>query len=1277
MKKNEQQLSQGRLRLKTSTRSKSSSKPSHSPVAMDRSRSFDSLHDESLADFKSPKPSKIFSKSSGQIANTKNEPSTSKNPRHVRSKKPPSNQQSIVSLFAKTEAENSTFTCPVCLKPFSCPDIQVMHTKKCAAQNGISTETLVAAMELQEKQSNERKAMGLPSKGLPTPKRKPSSSRSAPHEDDPDIQLALALSKSLNEAQELEKLDEAIALAADEDDTIPEMTASQRRSTLMSFGFSTNKPTGEVERPRRRKKLQGPTVLQTRTPEVKEQILTERIAEVLVGSESITQLQEVGIIVRAVIIIKQNSELRMMGWDESARLWRLSFGNGDGQYYVEALKNIMGIVDDGTGKDCLMIIADRQHSNKGATTKSDIEEVKDYSTIEETGTQPDLQNTCEVHQQIDTTENETSNTDEIAEAIIYHSSQTCYKECENMSPIEKSESEINSVDSDNIMSLSNDWSKMVAGSYLSDIAIFIKDSTFIHAHKLVFWTRCHTLITDLEICNVEDKNDRKCYPIKNKIHWPNIDHDAALVFLKYIYSGKIAREDLKGNNILEQVISLGKKYKVAELLKIVENSEKKRSDESKRNTSTLNAFEQLKKVKEDSTGIKNTKNIEKKSSFSESMHNSIDTKNNSVPTVIELDSSLDGSITEEGHLTDEKVMKKTERSLNRRHNTTSPDLFDDSEMFHDVPESALESPHHPIMSDVLKSISASDRNPEPKQKSDLSVFINNIERRQARNVLESDTDGDTPVRAANERRRNPFRVGARSFDDSELWSKNTSSKARKSSEDRAGALSMLENAARARSVDDVGKSVDVADNNSLETTEALENEDDSIYSKYMKLGRENSIEKYRKAVIAESTPKSSDSRRKYWEKSPGVDIKIKGRGEITKDECSQFRSSKVAGNQDKNGSEEAQLPGNLEFDTWDGSSSSTGSLFSQRIDRENISTNRKRKGDANNSGEAVRGSKKLSFKSTHFLRTDNADLPEPLGKGDTSQKTPRKNRAPSLIVLSSSDDEMTPLMENRSQRPDRSWKSEKSSAGLPERSPDENLNYSHDVHSLNTPTPRRKKTLSKTPLKDKTQNLNNHPSSSENRLKRFRELASIRISHNVTPPLDYSRMNTPELHDELKKYGLKCHTRTNGIQLLEHIYEETHPLVPLECIPPESSPTEKEEPAPKKRHLNPKNLPKRKIVSEEMCSQEVEQSDCPAGALSVSQAFRQLLASDTELHKKVLTYEPLLLETLYKRLKAEGCAGNMNEVMDFLDNQCITFQTQVQRKHKKVTDGGNTKTGGK
>ena len=80
-------------------------------------------------------------------------------------------QALVESTFfkAKHESDNAEPTtdvkvalvCPLCFKTCKDLDSQVLHMKICACKNKISTRKLLDAIELQKRQANERKLLGL------------------------------------------------------------------------------------------------------------------------------------------------------------------------------------------------------------------------------------------------------------------------------------------------------------------------------------------------------------------------------------------------------------------------------------------------------------------------------------------------------------------------------------------------------------------------------------------------------------------------------------------------------------------------------------------------------------------------------------------------------------------------------------------------------------------------------------------------------------------------------------------------------------------------------------------------------------------------------------------------------------------------------------------------------------------------------------------------------------------------------------------------------------
>jgi len=61
---------------------------------------------------------------------------------------------------SKTTREEKELPCPVCNKPAG--KNRRAHMKTCAGKNGLGTAQLLQAIELQKKQADERKDLGLP-----------------------------------------------------------------------------------------------------------------------------------------------------------------------------------------------------------------------------------------------------------------------------------------------------------------------------------------------------------------------------------------------------------------------------------------------------------------------------------------------------------------------------------------------------------------------------------------------------------------------------------------------------------------------------------------------------------------------------------------------------------------------------------------------------------------------------------------------------------------------------------------------------------------------------------------------------------------------------------------------------------------------------------------------------------------------------------------------------------------------------------------------------------
>ncbi|KAF3421283.1 hypothetical protein E2986_13431 [Frieseomelitta varia] len=229
----------------------------------------------------------------------------------------------------------------------------------------------------------------------------------------------------------------------------------------------------------------------------------------------------------------------------------------------------------------------------------------------------------------------------------------------------------------------------------------------------------------------------------------------------------------------------------------------------------------------------------------------------------------------------------------------------------------------------------------------------------------------------------------------------------------------------------------------------------------------------------------------------------------------------------------------------------------------------------------------------------------------------------------------------------------------------------------------KKKSMSETNLHIGTRHIKEDIVASSNnsqcRCNYKKNLKTIEIiEDNVTPPPNYNSMKTSELQAELNKYGLKIQKRKRAVKLLTYIYNELHPTINISSKNIESELTvissEDDEPPMKKRNskkndtdyarnyefqltLSPINYITYTIV-EGKPFYEYEFISVIDNGSNIKDMFLKLLFIKTELYNQILAYEPICINSLHFMLKAEGLKCKMNVLMDFLDEQCITFYVQ-------------------
>ncbi|XP_077559913.1 mutagen-sensitive 312 isoform X1 [Haemaphysalis longicornis] len=189
--------------------------------------------------------------------------------------------------------------------------------------------------------------------------------------------------------------------------------------------------------------------------------------------------------------------------------------------------------------------------------------------------------------------------------------------------------------------------------------------------------------------------------------------------------------------------------------------------------------------------------------------------------------------------------------------------------------------------------------------------------------------------------------------------------------------------------------------------------------------------------------------------------------------------------------------------------------------------------------------------------------------------------------------------------------------------------------------------------------------------------SSGRFLAPVTPLPDYAAMQTPELRDQLQRFGVRRLPRTRAVNVLNRIYDETHPLVPeTPPRPPVSSRQEvnagdgREYRKEQSARSGPSEwFPGSGSADEEPYRYHVSSSSGEDGGSDSSDAgIKEQLGNffkrNTELLESVLTYEPIDFQKLRLSLKEASIRISSKSLINYLDEQCITFTMPRSEKQQ-------------
>ena len=139
--------------------------------------------------------------------------------------------------------------------------------------------------------------------------------------------------------------------------------------------------------------------------------------------------------------------------------------------------------------------------------------------------------------------------------------------------------------------------------------------------------------------------------------------------------------------------------------------------------------------------------------------------------------------------------------------------------------------------------------------------------------------------------------------------------------------------------------------------------------------------------------------------------------------------------------------------------------------------------------------------------------------------------------------------------------------------------------------------------------------------------------------------------------------RKNAVKLLEHIYEELHPLVtdtessfqatperpPLESCADGDTQSDSGSDCDnaEESYLAVEQMELLEQADDWSCSQQV------AAPRLIGDRFRQFLSERSDIYKMILTYEPIKFEWLHAQMRSSGLRCNAKTLLDLLDQQVL------------------------
>ncbi|XP_063235184.1 structure-specific endonuclease subunit SLX4 [Bacillus rossius redtenbacheri] len=1047
-----------------------------------------------------------------------------------------------------------TATCPLCWRRLERK--ATAHLKLCAARHGVGTQQLLEALELQRRQAGERSALGLP----PGPVARPPAHKKGAAKGDASLDLALALSVSLREAEEREERELGQCLV--EPGGLSPGAVGRQRRLLETFGFTSSRPALPPARPRtgatRARQRSYPLLSRSRAE--RERLVTEKVAIVLMGEEGAERAPALSRDAwRHVAAV--SSRLLLSLRDAENRLWEMARDASEctdtSAYYVRALASHISPCKVAPGARLRRL---SQMQGRASTPKQS----SDSENVDRIG----LPVVSSGDRSVKTPSQQAREKLKKVRKLLDFSPAT-----QSPGPGRRQRR------ADRSGSLSADWASVLNKRAMSDVTVLVAGGREIPAHKLVLYARCPALLCDL----IKEESGGT---VRELLSWADVPYGAALAFLEFLYCGTLSRA-LRLGDELSGLKELARRYQVVEITRHLAVMRRVRASVSLdggygSNTSTAcRAVEAGRSARKADT---TTDSPDPRRG---------DQKARTTPEPQKLNSSCDDV---------------------RASQCYSPDMFDETTLEEHAAEDGVSQGSRAFVDCLLSLINKADA-PGSDKTDEMDVCRSG-----------SKTSGDGQITKESE-----LHCGLLGGSSENIFLKKYTVSENQNNGDINESLSseILSTNIHAQTFTETN--VEGSRKCSL-----TPNAHDKNFVSSVTAGNTSHL------PIMDLTQDSSDEemsmqRRRKSNKINSVRAgEERDKGSCSPGTCEVSPLGKEAGPREtptkRDGPKESDRGGDSEpdvafvdnvWDDFDDLGVVPNLLFySSPPCKPEVF------GPSRDSGRKCRSRGAESSPGSGGGTRPEAGAPSP-GNADCSFRN--------LL-----EDSLGPGLDSSAL-----WRGESTGAGTPEEPRETDL--------------------------------------------------------DVTPLPDYSTMKTPLLKKELLRFGLKPLKRNQAKLLLRHIYNEMHPFAGGAPPGAQHGGSLFREPnadtvvprSPVKRPASQPCCSDREDVSQgsscgslssdsSMAEERIHEVDelSQAGGESSERepkdfgnAVRQYIKDTPELYERILRYEPIWLEELQANLKAQKLKFNLNQLMDYLDEQCVTFRTaqgqrsRARRKERKRAGG--------